>query len=498
ALLTDYISWRDKRARLSGQKKVVPAQDSGTALKDNLPLLSYFAGLTLFPKAYRKAKRFYTLGSYIVFALTGNNATHITDAAASGFYDCGGGIHDYGTGLDLPKASLDVVCAGVYKNRVKIYTPVGDQQASVYAAGYEDSLILNLGTAAQICAVTDKRISGAFESRPFFHKQYVLTVTGLPGGQSIADAKSKADLDSIANRYSAAVKALPKNQKMTVIGGATLYHREKIEYILRNTRYSIDADSSALDGLEKLAKENEAGMIKLGSMVSEIAYEGIPILAKNAGLGYLILDCEHGPFDYSSAAKIVKTGKLIRLEIIVRLPDNGRKDIVRFMDMGAKGLLLPMSETKEQLEQVIAYAKYTPQGKRGISTMRAHSGYDPGKLSEYIKAANEYTQIFAQIETKEGIDNVGSILSVENLVGIFIGPNDLSADLGCIGDNKPIIDAINKVAAAAVKANKPWGIITSDNELIAAAKQANVNLLCISSEIGILAAGYKNIPAKYQ
>lgn len=83
---------------------------------------------------------------------------------------------------------------------------------------------------------------------------------------------------------------------------------------------------------------------------------------------------------------------------------------------------------------LVRYGKYAPEGKRGISTMRPHSNYNPGSLQEYTSAANGRIMLFAQIETQKGVDNIGDIVSVPGLDGIFIGPNDLACDLGTMGD----------------------------------------------------------------
>ena len=107
------------------------------------------------------------------------------------------------------------------------------------------------------------------------------------------------------------------------------------------------------------------------------------------------------------------TAKLCGLESIVRLPDNGRREITRIMDMGATGILIPMTNDESQIKKAVEYAKYAPVGKRGISTMRPHTFYRPGPLEEYMKEANEATKVFAQIETAAGVDNAEKILSAE-------------------------------------------------------------------------------------
>ena len=236
-------------------------------------------------------------------------------------------------------------------------------------------------------------------------------------------------------------------------------------------------------------------MRKSGIMVSEIPFWNMPVLLKNAGLDYYILDCEHGGFDYADISRMIMTSRLSGLEVIVRLPNKDRKDIVKLMDMGADGLLLPMTNTAEDIKQVVKYAKYQPIGERGISTMRAHTFYNPPPILEYIKEANARTKVFAQAETVEGVKNIEEILKVEGVDGVFIGPNDMSADYGCLGDNNAaeILSAIEKVGKAAKGANKLAGIITGNKNYIAKAKEFDLELYCKGSELNAIAEYCKKI-----
>ena len=183
---------------------------------------------------------------------------------------------------------------------------------------------------------------------------------------------------------------------------------------------------------------------KSGIMVSEISFSSLPLILKNAILDFFIIDYEHGPFDYTDMSKLIMNARLAGIKCIVRLPNNERKDIIKLLDMGADGLLLPMTSFAKDIEKVVNYAKYPPLGKRGISTMRAHTLYNPPETTKYIKQANEDTMIFAQIETIDGVNNIDEILGVNGVTGVFVGPNDLSADYGCLGDNnaKEILNSI--------------------------------------------------------
>ena len=100
--------------------------------------------------------------------------------------------------------------------------------------------------------------------------------------------------------------------------------------------------------------------------------------------------------------------------------------------------------------------------------------------------ANERIKVYAQIETVSGVENIEEILSTRGVDGVFIGPNDLSCDIGCIGDNAPILAAIEKIAVAAKKANKPFGIITTTKVLIDKALECGASMISYGSELNML------------
>ena len=183
------------------------------------------------------------------------------------------------------------------------------------------------------------------------------------------------------------------------------------------------------------------------------------------------------------------------MPVIVRLPNNDRKDIIKLMDMGADGVLLPMTNTAEDIKKVVEYAKYQPIGMRGISTMRAHTFYNPPPINEYLTQANARTKVFAQAETVEGVANIQEILSVEGVEGVFIGPNDMSADYGCLGNNNApeILSAIEKIGEACKDTGKIGGIITGNRTYLSKAKQSGLQYFCKGSELNAIAEYCKKI-----
>lgn len=252
---TGYISWRDERGKdLSPDFALT--EEYGVRIKPNLPRLSLQAQSVA-------ADEFCTLGSYLVYRLTGKNTTHVTDAAASGFYNVKTGERD-SCRYRLPEAVYRVQEAGRYKDTA-VFSPVGDQQASVLGAwkGMENAegYVLNLGTAAQLCCTAEGFAAGDFESRPYFGGNTLCTVTGLPGGgyisRTIGTTSAKALRETLAEAYASALKKLPPRREIIVTGGVVHYHRILIEETLETLQkeYVLNEGADALAGLKILAEE---------------------------------------------------------------------------------------------------------------------------------------------------------------------------------------------------------------------------------------------------
>ena len=236
-------------------------------------------------------------------------------------------------------------------------------------------------------------------------------------------------------------------------------------------------------------------------MINEVPFPHLPTILHNGGFDFLIVDAEHGGFDYSALGVILMNARYAGIPAIVRLADNGRKDITKLMDMGAGGLLLPMTDTAADIAQVVRFAKYAPMGKRGISTNRAHTFYNPGDLSQYMAYANQSTMVFAQIETASGVEHVDEILEEERVAGVFLGPNDLSCDYGCIGQEAskaPIFAAIDRVGQAAARRGSLAGIITETQAYLERAAQNQFRLFCCGSEISLWKKGSRSTVTRIQ
>lgn len=229
----------------------------------------------------------------------------------------------------------------------------------------------------------------------------------------------------------------------------------------------------------------------LGMFLSEIAAPNLIRVMQASSIDFVIVDCEHGYFDYSQIAAIAAVANGIGFPIIVRIPQISREHVQKYLDAGVDGLLVPMLETPEQAKMLVKLAKYAPVGCRGISTMRPHSNYAPGDLKIYTQRANERIMLFAQIESRAGVENAREIAGVKGLDGIFIGPNDLACDLGHMGEfNTEQMDlAISRILAAAQTYKLPCGIISSNSTFLRKWIEKGMTMLSCDSELGLLKKG---------
>ncbi|SRR6056297_271542 len=202
----------------------------------------------------------------------------------------------------------------------------------------------------------------------------------------------------------------------------------------------------------------------LGTMINAFDNLDVVRIFKEAGFDLIVIDNEHGYIDYSKTSDMLNLARALELGGLVRIPELKREVVHKYMEMGADGILMPNCTSKKQAEKLIEYAKYSPQGNRGVSLFRSHSGYKeiPSGL-DYMKEANKKSLMIVQIESKKGVENINEILEVDGIDAAFIGPNDLSQGYDIFGDkeNPILLKAIDKVINSAKQHNKFSGIFTN-------------------------------------
>jgi 2-keto-3-deoxy-L-rhamnonate aldolase RhmA len=157
--------------------------------------------------------------------------------------------------------------------------------------------------------------------------------------------------------------------------------------------------------------------------------ESVAEIFAKAGYEWVVIDLEHSAININQAEQLIRVIELAGSKPFVRLSGHSSSQIKRVLDAGAKGILAPMVESKAEIQSIIASCHYPPKGNRGMGLARAQGYGEANAKSEYISTNSKHIEIYAQIESVAGIENLDSIFSQE-IDGYFIGPYDLSASIG--------------------------------------------------------------------
>jgi len=191
-------------------------------------------------------------------------------------------------------------------------------------------------------------------------------------------------------------------------------------------------------------------------------------LCAGAGYDWLLIDGEHSPNDVPTLLATLQAVAPYPTHAIARVPMGhghvGQALIKQYMDVGAQTILVPMVETAEQAATLVQSMLYPPHGVRGVGGARASRW---GRIPNYLKEANDQACLLVQVETALALKNLDAIAATEGVDGVFIGPSDLSASLGHIGNpGHPEVQAAIADAIARIrKAGKAPGILTPDETL---------------------------------
>ena len=198
----------------------------------------------------------------------------------------------------------------------------------------------------------------------------------------------------------------------------------------------------------------------LGTMMSVSNQSSLECIGLS-GLDFVIIDLEHGLYEYKEMLDLIRAAEIRGLVPLVRAKDPSRASILKTADAGARGIVAPMIKTIDQVKQMVTYGKYIPIGERGMCPNRCadfgeRSTIKGRPITEYFAEANEETLILPQCETKEFIENAEEIMAMEGVDGTLIGPNDLSISLGIPGNLfcDEMERALKRILSACKKNNK--------------------------------------------
>jgi 2-keto-3-deoxy-L-rhamnonate aldolase RhmA len=240
-----------------------------------------------------------------------------------------------------------------------------------------------------------------------------------------------------------------------------------------------------------LREKLQEGEPVYGTMIQAVPMPAIAQVMALAGCDFIFFDMEHGPFNMESIAAMVQAARLAGVTPLVRVPNDEYHLMVRPLDAGAQGIMIPRVETKAQVERIMECTMFPPVGNRGCSVSQGHNEFAAQNLWEFTQTANGENLIILQIERARAVAEIDQLLAVPGVGGAIIGPNDLALSLGVRAEDKlgALEEPIQKVLDAGLRRNIPCGIHIADLEWLIEWQRRGMKLICYSTDLGFLRSG---------
>lgn len=206
-------------------------------------------------------------------------------------------------------------------------------------------------------------------------------------------------------------------------------------------------------------------------------------VAGQAGFDWCLIDAEHGPNTLTTIQSQLQALAGTPAQAVVRVPKGEDWMLKQVLDLGVQTVVVPLVETAEQAAQIAAAVRYPGAGSRGMGAVLARaSGY--GEIVDYVSSANDEICLFVQIESVLAVENIDAIAATVGVDGIFVGPADLSADMGFVGqmDAPEVLAAIDHVYARATAAGRITGTVVFNPDDIQPQLDKGVTFLGIGGD----------------
>ncbi|MCC9192068.1 aldolase/citrate lyase family protein [Arthrobacter sp. zg-Y916] len=225
---------------------------------------------------------------------------------------------------------------------------------------------------------------------------------------------------------------------------------------------------------------------------------GVAEICAGSGLDYLLIDGEHGPMGLESVLAQLRAIAGYPPVAVVRVPVNDPVVIKQFLDIGAQSLIVPMVHNADQARQAAEATRYPPQGVRGVGAALARSARW-NRVPDYLARANDFISLFVQIESVEAAANTAAIAATEGIDGIFIGPADMAATMGLLGqqEHPEVVESVMRVIRTVKAQGKIVGVNAFQESQARAYAEAGADFINVGADVALLARGAEALAAKY-
>ena len=217
-----------------------------------------------------------------------------------------------------------------------------------------------------------------------------------------------------------------------------------------------------------------------------------------AGFDWILLDGEHSPNDVLTFIPQLMALKDSPSAPVVRPAWNDPVEIKRLLDAGFYNFLVPMIESADAARAAVAATRYPPEGIRGVSVSQRGNRY--GTIKDYLQRANEQVCVLVQVETRKGLERAGEIAAVDGVDGVFVGPSDLAAGLGHIGQpgHPDVQQAIAQICATVKARHKPLGTLAPVEADARRYLEMGFSFVAVGSDLGVFRGATQALRAKFE
>ncbi|MBF4561580.1 HpcH/HpaI aldolase/citrate lyase family protein [Microbacterium sp. VKM Ac-2870] len=217
-----------------------------------------------------------------------------------------------------------------------------------------------------------------------------------------------------------------------------------------------------------------------------------------SGLDWLLIDMEHGPNTLETVRAQLQAVGGSPVTPVVRVPIGDPVTIKQVLDLGAQNILVPMVSSADEARAVVAATRYPPRGGRGVGSALARSARW-NRVEDYLQNADAYVSVCVQIETSAGVEAAAEIAAVDGIDGVFVGPSDLAASLGVLGEqtHPDVVDAVRRAFGAVQAAGTPVGVNAFDPQVAQSYVDAGATFVLVGADVALLARGSEALAARW-
>src|ERR1700761_662398 len=223
-------------------------------------------------------------------------------------------------------------------------------------------------------------------------------------------------------------------------------------------------------------------------------------ICAGSGIDWVLLDQEHAPNDLRTTLEQLQVlAGYPDIDVVVRPPAADPVVIKRLLDIGAQNIIVPMIDGPREASAAVAATRYPPAGVRGVGSALARASRW-NRISDYLVTADEYVSLTVQVETVASLAQLGDIVDVDGVDAVFIGPADLAASMGKLGqpEHPDVISSIEIALATIAERGKSAGVNAFNETVARRYLKAGASFVLVGADVALLARGAEELAKRYR